>query len=156
MAEPSRTTLQNRFGRSGPRAGSDRKNSGFGRLLIVVYAVFSLSAGVRSLYQLATEFSVAPLAIILSTISAAIYVLATIALAKSGPGWHVVATVAVVVELVGVLGVGLLSVLEKDWFPKASVWSHFGAGYGYVPLALPIVGLVWLWLTRPSRRSGRL
>ena len=156
MAEPSRTTLQNRFGRSGPRAGSDRKNSGFGRLLIVVYAVFSLSAGVRSLYQLATEFSVAPLAIILSTISAAIYVLATIALAKSAPGWHRVATVAVVVELVGVLGVGLLSVLEPQLFPKASVWSHFGAGYGYVPLVLPIVGLVWLWLTRPSRRSGRL
>ncbi|MGK4218082.1 hypothetical protein [Kocuria marina] len=156
MAEPSRTTLQNRFGRSGPRAGSDRKNSGFGRLLIVVYAVFSLSAGVRSLYQLATEFSVAPLAIVLSTISAAIYVLATIALAKSGPGWHKVATVAVVVELVGVLGVGLLSVLEPQLFPKASVWSHFGAGYGYVPLVLPIVGLVWLWLTRPSRRSGRL
>jgi len=156
MAEPSRTTLQNRFGRSGPRAGSDRKNSGFGRLLIVVYAVFSLSAGVRSLYQLVTEFSVAPLAIILSTISAAIYVLATIALAKSGPGWHSVATVAVVVELAGVLGVGLLSVLEPQLFPKASVWSHFGAGYGYVPLVLPIVGLVWLWLTRPSRRSGRL
>ncbi|QBJ22673.1 hypothetical protein KocCE7_08680 [Kocuria marina subsp. indica] len=148
--------MQNRFGRSGPRAGSDRKNSGFGRLLIVVYAVFSLSAGVRSLYQLATEFSAAPLAIILSTISAAIYVLATIALAKSGPSWHRVATVAVVVELAGVLGVGLLSVLEPQLFPKASVWSHFGAGYGYVPLVLPIVGLVWLWLTRPSRRSGRL
>ena len=55
------------------------------------------------------------------------------------------------VELVGVLGVGLLSVLHPELFPKASVWSDFGAGYGYIPLVLPVVGLAWLWVTRPSR-----
>jgi hypothetical protein len=25
------------------------------------------------------------------------------------------------------------------------VWSGFGAGYGYVPLVLPFLGLWWLW-----------
>ncbi|CAL8897216.1 hypothetical protein [Kocuria varians] len=149
--ESSHSTLQKRFGRSMRTRRTDRKSSGFGRVLIVVYGVFSLSAGVRSLYQLVTEFSVAPVAILLSTLSAAIYVLATVALTKTGAGWHRVATWAVAAELVGVLGVGLLSLAEPQLFPKASVWSNFGAGYGYVPLVLPVVGLVWLRLTRPSR-----
>ena len=49
---------------------------------------------------------------------------------------------------------GLLSVVSPELFPKASVWSHFGAGYGYVPLVLPIIGLIWLWRTRPTRVNG--
>ena len=149
--ETSHSTLQQRFGRRAGARRHDRKSTGFGRVLIVVYWVFSLSAGVRSLYQLATEFSLAPLAILLSTFSAAVYVVATIALSRSGSRWHRVATAAVLVELVGVLGVGLLSVLQPELFRKASVWSDFGAGYGYIPLVLPVVGLAWLWVTRPSR-----
>lgn len=149
----SHNTLQRRFGTRGRGGHTDAKSSGFGRLIIVVYAVFSLSAGVRSLYQLATEFSLAPLAIVLSTVSALIYVLATVALARSGPRWHRVASLAVGAEAVGVVAVGLLSVAAPELFPKASVWSHFGAGYGYVPLVLPFVGLLWLWLTRPSRTN---
>ncbi|WP_290498512.1 hypothetical protein [Kocuria sp. UBA5001] len=149
--ESSHSTLQKRFGGSMHTRRTDRKSSGFGHVLIVVYGIFSLSAGVRSLYQLATEFSMAPVAILLSTLSAAIYVLATVALTKTGPGWHAVATWAVGAELLGVLGVGALSMFEPQLFPKASVWSDFGAGYGYVPLVLPVVGLAWLWMTRPSR-----
>ena len=34
-------------------------------------------------------------------------------------------------------------------FPEATVWSGFGQGYGYIPLLLPIVGLIWLRRTRP-------
>ena len=77
--------------------------------------------------------------------------LATVALARTGARWHRIASLAVGVEAVGVVAVGLLSVAAPQLFPKASVWSHFGAGYGYVPLVLPFVGLLWLWLTRPSR-----
>ncbi|GAA2118576.1 hypothetical protein [Kocuria atrinae] len=146
--------LQQRFGHRVRKQRTDAKSSGFGRLIIVVYGVFSLSAGVRSVYQLGTEFSQAPLAIILSTISAVIYVVATIALTKTGPGWHRIAWIAVWIEMIGVLAVGLLSVVSPELFPKASVWSHFGAGYGYVPLVLPIIGLIWLWRTRPTRVNG--
>ncbi|MGQ1797779.1 hypothetical protein ACT4S5_11680 [Kocuria oceani] len=147
--ESGRTRLQQRFGprRGGGRA--DRKSSGFGRLVVVVYAVFSLSAGVRSLYQILTDFGAAPLPYLLSAFAAAVYVLATVALARPGARWHRVAVAAVLVELCGVLGVGLLSVLAPELFPKASVWSHFGQGYGYVPLVLPLVGLAWLWRSRP-------
>ena len=38
-----------------------------------------------------------------------------------------------------------------DDIDKASVWSDYGNGYGFVPLVLPFVGLWWLW--RVGRRS---
>ena len=54
------------------------------------------------------------------------------------------------VLLVGVLTVGTLTVADGDLFPDETVWSGFGAGYGYVPLVLPVLGLAWLWHTRGS------
>ena len=36
-------------------------------------------------------------------------------------------------------------------FPDDTVWSRFGAGYGWVPAVLPFLGLAWLWHTRPGR-----
>jgi hypothetical protein len=52
------------------------------------------------------------------------------------------------IELVGVLVVGAVSTLWPQEFPDATVWSGFGAGYGYVPLVLPFLGLWWLWRGR--------
>lgn len=128
------------------------KNTGFGRLLIVIYWVFSLSAGARALYQLIRKFDEAPLSISLSAVSALIYVVATIFLAKrDAVSWNI-ALVALIVELLGVLGVGVFSYVRPDLFEIASVWSHFGSGYGYVPLVLPMVGLWWLWRTRPQKK----
>ena len=44
---------------------------------------------------------------------------------------------------------GTLSRLaDPEAFPKATVWSAFGSGYGFVPLVLPMIGLFWLWRTR--------
>ena len=53
------------------------------------------------------------------------------------------------VELLGVLVVGLLSIFDPILFPAKTVWSGFGAGYGYVPLVLPILGMLWLYHRRP-------
>jgi hypothetical protein len=46
--------------------------------------------------------------------------------------------------------VGLASYLDRAAFPDKTVWSHFGSGYGYVPLVLPVLGLLWL---RANRRD---
>ena len=56
------------------------------------------------------------------------------------------------VELAGVVAVGVLTLTDAAAFPDATVWSDFGAGYGYVPLVLPVLGL--LWLRHVSRRAG--
>ncbi|MEV5960195.1 hypothetical protein AB0L70_00445 [Kribbella sp. NPDC051952] len=121
---------------------------GPGRILIAVYGVFALSATGRAAVQIATKFSDAPIAYILSAVAAVIYCAATYALAKATKVSRKVATAAIVVELVGVLGIGALSYAAPDDFPDATVWSHFGQGYGFVPVVLPVLGLLWLRRTR--------
>ena len=77
----------------------------------------------------------------LSAFAAVIYIVATLALAT---GRRRLALLAVGTELAGVLIVGVTSLLLPEDYPDATVWSQFGAGYGYVPLVLPVVGLWWL------------
>ncbi len=120
------------------------RSLGVGRLLIAVYGIFALSASARALFQMATKFEEAPVAYSLSALSALVYVFATLALAQPGPVWHKRATFAVWFELVGVLSVGGLSLVLPDLFDHPSVWSGFGAGYGFIPLVLPVLGLIWL------------
>ena len=55
---------------------------------------------------------------------------------------------------VGVLVVGALTVADAALFPDATVWSDFGAGYGFVPLALPFIGLAWLLHQRRPTPDG--
>lgn len=126
-------------------------NRGFGRVLVVIYATFALAATARSLVQIVTRFDEAPVAYLLSAGAAVIYVVATIALARGDRTSRRVATVAIVIELAGVLAVGALSLAAPDAFPQASVWSAFGRGYLFLPLVLPIVGLWWLRHTRASQ-----
>lgn len=121
---------------------------GPGRILILVYGVFALAATARAGVQIATQFDEAPIAYILSAVAAVIYCAATFALAKATNISRRVATVAIAIELAGVIGIGAFSYAVPEDFPDATVWSHFGQGYGFVPLVLPILGLLWLRRTR--------
>jgi hypothetical protein len=122
-------------------------NSGPGRVLVGLYGLFALSAGARAGVQIATKFHHAPLAYVLSAVSAAIYLVAMIALIRGGRVGRLVAIVCISVELVGVLAVGTLTLVDSSAFPDATVWSDFGRGYGFVPLVLPVLGLLWLRAT---------
>ena len=123
---------------------------GPGRALVAVYGVFALAAGARAVVQLSTRFAEAPVAYLLSALAAAVYVVATVALARGG---RRTALVAISVELVGVLVVGTLSLLEPAAFPDETVWSAYGRGYLFIPLVLPVLGLLFLRRTAhtPSR-----
>lgn len=125
--------------------------TGIGRVLVVVYAIMALAATGRSFVQIVQRFDEAPLAYTLSAVSALVYIVATLALVFAGSRrWYVVAWIAIVFELVGVLVVGALSLALPDLFAHPSVWSWFGAGYLFVPLVLPFFGLWWL-VTHPPR-----
>jgi cytochrome bd-type quinol oxidase subunit 2 len=127
---------------------AERTRSGPGRLLIAVYAIFALAATARSVVQLTTHFSRAPLAYLLSALAGVVYIVATVCLARANRTSRRIATVSILVELVGVLAVGTVSLAVPHLFPDATVWSDYGQGYGYVPAVLPLLGLWWLRATR--------
>ena len=128
--------------------------SGPGRILVAVYAVFALAATARAGVQIATRFDEAPVAYLLSAFAAVVYIVATIALARSGPAARRVAMVACSVELIGVVVVGTVSLAMPEAFPDETVWSGFGRGYGFVPLVLPVLGLLWLRRSAGDERVG--
>jgi hypothetical protein len=131
-------------------SATNPRSSGPGRLLIAVYAVFALSASARAGVQIATSFDDAPVAYLLSAFAAVVYIVATVALARPGATARRVALVAVTVELIGVLTVGTITAFDPGDFPDDTVWSLYGRGYGFVPLVLPVLGLLWLRRTRPT------
>jgi len=123
-------------------------NRGFGRVLVAVYGLFALAATARSGFQIAAKFHEAPVAYLLSAFAAVVYLVATVSLARRDAASRRVATVAISIEMVGVITVGAVSELFSKAFPHATVWTGFGSGYGFVPLVLPFVGLWWLRHTR--------
>lgn len=138
--------VEQRTGSGGTRA----TNRGPGRLLIAVYLLFAIAATSRAAFQIATKFDEAPLAYLLSALAAVIYIVATIGLATGGRTGRRIAVTCCTVELVGVLVVGAASLFDPAAFPDETVWSGFGQGYGYIPLVLPVLGLLWLRRTRPA------
>jgi hypothetical protein len=127
-----------------------RTSSGAGRALVAVYGLFALAATARAGVQLATRFDEAPVAYLLSALAGVVYIVATVTLARGDRASRRIAWVAIGLELVGVLTIGTLSVLDPAAFPRATVWSVYGIGYGFVPLVLPVLGLLWLARTRTA------
>ena len=134
---------------AGAADGTAPGRSGAGRVLVAVYGTFALAAGARAAVQLSTKFAAAPVAYLLSAFAAVVYIVATVGLVRGGRGGLRTALIAISVELVGVLVVGTFTLADRAAFPDETVWSAYGRGYGFVPLVLPVLGLLLL------RRAGQ-
>lgn len=127
-----------------------RTNTGAGRILVAVYALFALAAVGRSVLQIAQTWPHPNLPYLLSALAAVVYIVATVALARGDRASARIALYTIAFELFGVVAVGIWSYADGGAFVAqgqagdTTVWAHFGQGYGYVPLVLPIVGLWWL------------
>ncbi|GAB3585877.1 hypothetical protein [Calidifontibacter terrae] len=128
----------------------ERSNKGPGRILVAVYGLFALAATGRSILQIVQSWPHPPLPYLLSALAAVIYLIATVALGRGDRSSARVALVTITIELVGVLAVGTWSLLDSARFHDKTVWSHFGQGYGFVPLVLPVIGLWWLRRVRQA------
>jgi hypothetical protein len=125
-------------------------------VLIIVYAILAIGATSRAGYQFAAFFGQYPAArlpIALSAVSGVIYIVATIALVAPGRAWYRVAWVTISFELLGVLTIGTLSILIPAVFAgpanlpdvaDGTVWSTYGIGYLFIPVVLPVLGMLWL------------
>lgn len=123
-------------------------------VLIACYLTFVIAAGGRSSVQLALYPHRALLAYVLSAVAAAAYAtgLALLILATRRTRINPVARAWCLAELCAVLAVGTLSLTQHRLFPQPTVWSGYGAGYGFVPLLMPV--LAWWWLRRDTTRRG--
>jgi cytochrome bd-type quinol oxidase subunit 2 len=132
--------------------------TGPGRILVAVYAVLAVAATGRSGFQIVDRFAEAPIAFSLSAVAAVVYILATLALAFR---WDRLAWVTIGFELLGVLVVGTLTLaapatlglesvelIDRAFGREGTVWALYGLGYLGVPLALPVIGLLYLARSR--------
>ncbi|MYV55784.1 hypothetical protein [Streptomyces sp. SID3212] len=141
--------------RTGPETRT-RLVKGPGLLLVWLYGVMTVGAVSRSVYQIAAEYDRAPLAYLLSAVAAVVYVFITYTLVRGGETARKIALVCCGAELVGVLTVGVWTLADASAFADSTVWSSFGMGYLFIPVLLPVTGI--LWLRRPrvaeSPRTG--
>lgn len=131
-----------------------RKLAGPARILVAVYAVLAIAATGRSVFQIVDRFDEAPIAFSLSAAAAVVYVVATLALAfrRDRLAWVTIGFELVGVLVVGaltllapaVVGLGDVELLDRAFGREGTVWALFGLGYLGVPLALPIIGLLYL------------
>ena len=126
---------------------------------MAVYGILAIAATGRSVFQIIDRFAEAPLAFSLSALSAVVYLVATIALVAPGVTWYRVARLTIGFELVGVLVVGTISLVApgllglnsiNPFGRESTVWSAYGLGYLLIPLALPVLGLLYLRTRRPA------
>nr|WP_309505820.1 hypothetical protein [Streptomyces sp. LP05-1] len=116
----------------------------------------SVGAVSRSVYQIATEFHRAPLAYSLSAVAAVVYAFITYTLVRGGETARRAALACCAAELAGVLAVGTWTLLDPGAFPDATVWSKYGYGYVFIPVLLPVTGILWLRRSRrPSAEDAR-
>ncbi|MEU9106411.1 hypothetical protein AB0D54_19050 [Streptomyces xanthophaeus] len=125
-------------------AARQRLVSGPGLLLVWLYGVMVVGAVSRSAYQMSTEFDRAPLAYSLSAAAALAYAFITYSLVRGGERARKAALLCCGAELTGVLVVGTWTLIRPEAFPDATVWSEFGMGYLFIPVILPITGMLWL------------
>ncbi|WP_236683574.1 hypothetical protein [Demequina aurantiaca] len=119
--------------------------------LVALYAILGLAAAGRSVVQITTKFSEAPLAYSISFLSAVLYTVIAFAIWR---GRYKLALWGTAVELTGVIVVGTLGYVESSWWPDETVWTGFGSAYGWVPLVLPIAALVLLVVRRRTAAAA--
>src|SRR5215470_10272499 len=113
-------------------------------VLCVFYALWAFSALGRSSWEYLFKQNVKTyVPAHLSTFVGVLYILIIIGLGKRSPRWWWITLALLAVELAGVLIVGTIDVIWHP-FPYATVWSNYGIGYFFMPLALPFVGLAYM------------
>jgi len=111
--------------------------------MAALYAFWALAVCSRALWQYTVGHHIA-LPTHLSALAGILY----LAIAYWAWQGHIRALrVGLIIECCGVIAVSI----SEQFAPMeyATAWSHFGAGYLYIPLVLPLVGLI---MTRESVR----
>lgn len=124
---------------------------GWGRLVIGAFWLVGVVVTGVALWQLFRDVS-APVGPRLVTLfSGVVYVGAAVGLTHNGRRMRRIAWACVSIALAGPIIVGLVQLDVPSPAVPWSPWDQFGIQTGFGALLLPLVGMVWLWWSNPSR-----
>ncbi|HMP42946.1 MAG TPA: hypothetical protein PKA05_21405 [Roseiflexaceae bacterium] len=130
------------------RQTSSRDTSG---VLAFCYAFWAFASLGRALYQYLFRHPETFMPTHISAFAALLYLVIALLMASRSLRIWWMTLLLLVIELAAVLIVGTIDLIWQP-FPYQSVWSAYGAGYFFMPLILPLVGLAWL--LRPATRRA--
>jgi hypothetical protein len=121
---------------------------GVGFILTIAYPTLAISVGFRAVWRIVEALldgSFPPTNALLSGLTATLYVVATVGFARKARWAWRISLVSLSVETALTFVIGTLSLLPAyaDAIGRTA-WRAFGQDYGYLPLLLPIFGLIWL------------
>lgn len=129
---------------------------GLGRLVMALYWIFGIITTLLASWVLIRSASLtifSPIGgKIVALLAGLIYILVAIGITHNGRRMRIMAWVGVIIEMVGPILTGLLELGVPDLGNSHfSPWAGFGVNYWYLPLLVPIVGIIWMWRSDPRR-----
>lgn len=124
---------------------------GLGRLVMAAFWLFGAWVTINAVVDV-LHWNSGPIGpVLVALVAGLVYLLAALALTHNGRRMRMIGWASVSVEAIGPVLVGVLGVGVPQLSDPRSPWGAFGADYWYIPLVLPVVGLVWLWWSNPRR-----
>lgn len=137
----------------GVRAVEDRRRPayGYGRVLVAVFAVMGLVVLSPAAVSLARDPSAAPLVDAVDIAVGLLFLVLAVCVAHNGRRMRVLGWTCLSALLVGAIVVGALTWAGAAAGVEGCAWTDGGVDLLYLPLILPIVGAVWMWMSDPRR-----
>ena len=135
------------------RGVEDRRRPahGWGRLLVVVFAVFGLAVLAPAAVALVRTPTAAPVVGSINVAVGLLHVLAAVCVAHNGRRMRMIGWMSLTALLTGAVLFGLLTWTGTAPGLEVSVWADGGRQLCYLPLLLPLMAAGWMWLSNPRR-----
>ena len=135
------------------RGVEDRRRPahGWGRLLVVVFAVFGLAVLAPAAVSLVREPAAAPALGSINVAAGVLFVLLAVCVAHNGRRMRMIGWMSLTALLTGAVLFGLLTWTGTAPGLEVSVWADGGRRLAFLPLILPAVSAVWMWFSDPRR-----
>ena len=140
-------------GRPPVRGVEDRRRPahGWGRLLVVVFAVFGLAVLAPAAVALVRTPTAAPVVGSINVAVGLLFILLAVCVAHNGRRMRLIGWMSLSALLTGAALIGVLTWTDAAEGLEASVWADGGRQLCYLPLLLPLMAAGWMWLSNPRR-----
>ena len=135
------------------RSTEDRRRParGLSRILVGVTAVFGLAVLWPALVSLIRHPDQAPVLDSIDAVAGGLYLMLAVCMAHNGRRMRMIGWVCLGGLLTGAMLLGLLTITGTAPELEASFLAHGGRGHGYLPLVLPVIAPIWMWMSDPRR-----